>query len=82
MNQPYLVTDIPIRGGLERAVLRRKVPGTQQLLKTEVFSLSPQRPTLPDYKQKIPSSQRVIQPTSVERKQPLHLRPKLQPNPK
>ena len=47
MNHPQLVTNIPIRRGLGRLGLRRKVPGTNPLLKPKVFSQSHkiQRPT-------------------------------------
>ena len=40
MNQLQLVTNVPIRRGMGRAVFRRKVPGTNSLLKQQVYSQS------------------------------------------
>ena len=70
MKQAQLLTNVLIRRGLGRAGLRRKVPGTNPLLKPKVFSQLPQiqRSTLPSQKPQIPNIQRVIHPTSVERK--------------
>ena len=49
--------------------LIRKVPCANPLLKPKVFLESPQiqRPTIPSQNLQIPSIQRVIRPTSVER---------------
>ena len=73
MKQPQLVTNVPI-GRLLRAVLRLKVPGTNELLKSEVFSQSPQiqRPTLPSLKLQTSSTESAIHPTSVARSQQYH----------
>ena len=70
MNQPHIVKNIPIRKGLGRTGLRKKVPGKNPLLKPKVFSQYPQiqRPTLHSQMPQIPSPQRVIHPPSVERK--------------
>ena len=68
MSQLHLVSDPPIRKGLGRAGLRRKVPGTKHLFKQKYFLIPKiQRLTLSSYKQQIPNSQRVIQTTSMER---------------
>ena len=71
MSQQQLVMHIPIRRGMGRAGLRRKVPGTNPLLKPKLLSQSPQieRPILPSQEPQIPSVQRAIHPTSVGRKQ-------------
>ena len=57
--------------GLGRVGLRRKVPGTNPLLKPKVFPQLPpiQRSMLPSQKPKVPHLQRVIHTTYVERKQ-------------
>ena len=70
MNQIHVITNIPIRRGPRKAGLKRNVPGTNPLFKPKVFFQSPliKRPTLSSQKLQIPSSQRVITPTSVERK--------------
>ena len=70
-NHTQIPTNVPIRRGEGRAGLRMKVTGTIQLLEPKVFLQSPQiqRPTLPSQNLHIPSNQRVIHPTSVERKQ-------------
>ena len=83
-NQPLISTNAPTGRGVGRASLRRKVPGTNPLLKPNTFSQSPQiqRPTLPSQNLQIPSTQRVIHPTSVEIKQivpSLSHRPEVQP---
>ena len=51
--------------------MKRKVSGTNLLPKPKVFLQSPQihSPTLPSQNLQIPSTQRVIHPTSVEKKQ-------------
>ena len=69
INQIQLVKHIPIWERLQRSGLRRKVTGTHPSLKPKVFSHSPhiQRATWPSQKSQIPSLQRVIQSTSVER---------------
>ena len=71
INQPHLVTNIPMSSGLGRKSLRRKVPNTNLLLKPKVFSQSAQIEglTVPSQKPQIPTSQRIIHPTFVERKQ-------------
>ena len=70
MNKPQLAKIIPIRKGVGRTGLKRKVPSRNALLKPKVFSQSHhiQRPKLPSQKPQIPSSQGVIHPTFVERK--------------
>ena len=84
MSQHLLVTDLFNRKGLGRAGFGRKVPGTQQLLEQKVYAQLPQilRPALPSYKLQIPSSQKVIQLRSVEGKQLLNQRPRVEPSPK
>ena len=69
MNQPQLVKRIPIRRGLGRTGLRRKVTGLNLLVKPSVFfqSLQIQKPTLPSQKPKISNVQRMIHPTSGQR---------------
>ena len=42
MNQTQIFTNVPIRRGVGRAGLRRKVQGTNPLLKQKVFSQSSQ----------------------------------------
>ena len=42
MNQSHLVTNVSIRRGVGKAALRRKVPGTNPLLKPKVFCQSSQ----------------------------------------
>ena len=70
MNQPQLFTKVSIRGGYVSAGLRRKVPGTNPLLKPKVFSQSPkiQRPTIPSQKPQILSTLRLIHAKSAEKK--------------
>ena len=62
MNQPQLITKISIRGGLEKAGLRKEVPGKTLLLKPKVFLQLPQiqRLTLPFQEPQILSTQRVV----------------------
>ena len=64
INQPQIITNVPIRRGVGRAGLKRKVQCTNPLLKPKVFSKSPkiQRPTLPSQNLQIPSTQRMIHP--------------------
>ena len=66
---------------LGRAGLKRKLLGTHPLLKPKVVSKlhQIQRPTLPLQPPWIWSSQRVIQSTYVESKQPLNHRPRVWP---
>ena len=69
MNKPKLVTNIPMRRGIGRTGLRRNGPCTNPLLKVYLFSQSSQiqRPTLLSQKPPIPSTQRVIHPTYVQK---------------
>ena len=85
MNQPQIVIIFQSEEDLGEQVWEKKVPGTNPLHKPNAFSqsLQIQRPPLPGHQeQQIPSAQRVIHPTSVERKciiQPLNNRQRVQP---
>ena len=84
-NQPQMPTNVYIRRGVGRSAFKRKVPGTNPLVKPRVFSQSPQiqSPTLLSQTLQIPNNQRVIHPTYMERKQivlSLSHRPTVQPS--
>ena len=69
MNQAQFVTNILIRRRFGRVGLRRKVPGTNPLLKPKVFSQSSeiQRPSSPSQEPQISSTHGSIHPISVKR---------------
>ena len=69
---------------IEKSKFKKKIARYTAKTPTKIiFSQFPQiqSPPLPSQKQQIPVPQRVIQPTFVERKQPLVHRPRVQPSP-